>query len=80
LLLTALNKAAINEYRLKVAELRRERLIQLAVEFEAQELRIEAQKSQLSGASQAVQSDLMGGAAKKKNKKNDKEALAKKLQ
>lgn len=68
----------MNEFMLKVSEKRRERLIELAKEHESQIVETTLQKTQNSGKS-GMSSEMMGGAVKKKNKKNDKDAQAKKL-
>jgi len=76
---SALNKAAMNELMLTVAEQRRLRLVALAKEYQAQIVEGALQKTHTSGKSGA-QADVMGGSVKKKNKRADKEAQAKKLQ
>ena len=80
LLQSALNKAAFNEYMLAVSEKRRDRLLELASEYENNIVKTTLQKSQNAGKSGNISSgDMIGGAVKKKSKKNDKDAQAKKL-
>ena len=69
----------MNEYMLTVSEKRRERLIELAKEYEEQVLQTALQQTQTSVKSGTASNDMMGGTVKKKNKKNDKEAQAKKI-
>lgn len=74
----ALNKAAMNELMLTVSEKRRQRLVELAKGYQAEILEAALSRTHTSGKS-GTQQDMMGG-VKKKNKKQDKEAEAKKLQ
>ena len=76
LLENAINKAAMNEFMLTVSDKRRSRLQELAIEYEngvMEQLR-KTQNSQGGKPAEAL-----GGGAKKKSKKNDKDAQAKKL-
>ena len=79
LLQNALNKAAMNEFMLTVQDRRRERLMELAKDFEKTTMEATLQKTQTSGKSGMASTDMIGGAVKKKSKKNDKDAQAKKL-
>jgi tRNA C32,U32 (ribose-2'-O)-methylase TrmJ len=69
----------MNEFMLTVSEKRRERLIELSKEWEAQAVQTALQQTQTSAKSGPAQTDMMGGTVKKKNKKNDKDAQAKKV-
>jgi hypothetical protein len=72
LLQSALNKAALNEYMLTVSEKRRERLLVLAHEYENSILHI-AQQNSMKKTGNMSSGDMIGGAVKKKSKKNDKD-------
>lgn len=76
LLESAINKAAINEFMLTVSDKRRTRLQELAVEYEAEVMET-LRKTQTSNNGKPAEA--LGGGAKKKSKKNDKDAQAKKL-
>lgn len=79
LLQNALNKAAMNEFMLTVQEKRRQRLIELAKDYEKTVMETTLQKTQTSAKSGLATSDMIGGSVKKKVKKTDKDAQAKKL-
>ena len=79
LLQSALNKAALNEFMLAVSETRRARLVELAKEHENQVVETTLQKTQNSGKPGMGSSENMMAAGRKKPKKNDKDAQAKKL-
>jgi hypothetical protein len=79
LLQSALNKAAMNEFMLMVSETRRERLVEKAQEYENSVMQTTLQKTQNSGKPGAGGHEGMGGHSRKKGKKNDKDAQAKKL-
>jgi hypothetical protein len=69
----------MNEYMLSVSERRRDQLMELAKEYERQTVETNLQKTQTSAKPGLASNDMMGGTVKKKNKKNDKDAQAKKL-
>ena len=53
--------------------------MELAKEYERQTVETNLQKTQTSAKPGLASNDMMGGTVKKKNKKNDKDAQAKKL-
>ena len=79
LLESALNKAAMNEYTLAVQDRRKAAMLRLAKAHEKQAIAAEiTKKANLDGGA-GMSSDMIGGAVKKKSKKNDKDHQAKKL-
>lgn len=74
----ALNKAAHNELMLQVSEIRRLRLLDRAADYQTQMVDAALRQTQTSARSGAA-ADMMAGAVRKKSKKQDKEAQAKKL-
>lgn len=75
LLESAINKAAMNEFMLTVSDKRKTRLQVLAVEYENSVM--ETLRKTQNSASGKPEVALAG--AKKKSKKNDKDAQAKKI-
>ena len=57
-----------------VSEKRRGRLLEIAAEYETEIVKTTLQKSQNASKGNISSGDMIGGAVKKKSKKNDKEA------
>lgn len=76
LLMTALNKAALNEYMLAVQDHRKVKMLELVAEYERQQIQeITLFQAQ---ARRSKASDMIGGANRRKNKKQEQELLMKK--
>ena len=79
LLESALNKAAMNENTLAVQDRRKAAMLRLANEHEQQAIAAKATKMEDLDRGAGMSSEMIGGAVKKKSKKNDKEHQQKKL-
>ena len=64
----------MNEYALQVAEKRRERLLQLAEEYEKELVETNLQDTQKSGNKSLASNEMIERAVKKKNKIKDKDS------